>query len=125
MSDPYREQRDIEAGQLPFEKASQWAQEALRIAAGVPDPTLDFGGFDPGRDYRLVLLHLDGSDSTLPEVGAVVMDGAGTAVGRMGSSARHYVLGPIGLALVSNAVQMRAILNVGGIAARMMEIPSS
>ena len=70
---------------------------------------------------RLVRLHLDGSDSTLPAVGAdVLLDGR--AVGRMGSSARHFEEGPIGLALLKRNVASDAALVVDGIAAAVEEI---
>jgi tRNA-modifying protein YgfZ len=53
---------------------------------------------------RLVFLHLDGSDVRLPAHGApvrVAQDGPdGRAVGFVTSSARHWELGPIALALV-------------------------
>ncbi len=58
---------------------------------------------------RLVLLHLDGSDSELPAVGsAVSMDGRD--VGRVGTAARHHELGPIALALVKRQVPDDAVL---------------
>jgi folate-binding protein YgfZ len=65
---------------------------------------------------RLVLLHLDGSVERLPAPGDVVTS-AGEAVGRMGSAARHYELGPIGLALVKRALPVDAVLEVDGIPA--------
>ena len=53
---------------------------------------------------RLVFLHLDGSEVRLPAHGAPVRlaaDGEdGRAVGFVTSSARHWELGPIALALV-------------------------
>jgi folate-binding protein YgfZ len=65
---------------------------------------------------RLTLLHLDGSDDRLPEVGAdVVADGR--PVGRMGTSERHFELGPIGLALLKRTVPVDAVLTVAGVAA--------
>lgn len=65
---------------------------------------------------RLVLLHLDGSDDRLPQVGAeVLLDGR--PVGRMGTSERHFELGPIGLALVKRTVPLDAPLTVEGLAA--------
>ncbi|WJL96197.1 folate-binding protein [Microbacterium sp. ET2] len=48
---------------------------------------------------RLVALHLDGSDSTLPAPGAPVRTGE-DVVGAITSSALHYEEGPIALALV-------------------------
>ncbi|MCW2607313.1 MAG: folate-binding protein YgfZ [Frankiales bacterium] len=65
---------------------------------------------------RTVLLHLDGSDSDLPDSGAPVLLGD-KEVGRVGSSARHHELGPIALALVKRQVPDDAALVAGGIAA--------
>ena len=62
---------------------------------------------------RLVRLHLDGSVDALPEPGtALELDGR--AVGFVGSSARHYELGPIALGLVKRNVPVDAELLVGG-----------
>ena len=70
---------------------------------------------------RLVRLQLDGSDSALPARGAdVLLDGR--AVGRMGSSARHYEQGPIGLALLKRNVPAEATVTVDGIAASIEEL---
>jgi len=60
---------------------------------------------------RLVLLHLDGSENRLPAPGtALELDGKG--VGFVGSSARHFELGPIALALVKRTVPVDAQLTV-------------
>ena len=65
---------------------------------------------------RLVLLHLDGSEDRLPAHGErVLLDE--TAVGFVGSSARHYELGPIALALVKRTVPVEATLSAAGISA--------
>lgn len=65
---------------------------------------------------RLTLLLLDGSDDRLPALGAdVLLDGV--PVGRMGTSERHYELGPIGLALLKRNVDLSVELTVDGIAA--------
>jgi folate-binding Fe-S cluster repair protein YgfZ len=65
---------------------------------------------------RLVLLHLDGSVDHLPAHGSdVLLDGR--SVGFVGSSARHYELGPIALALVKRNVDPAAQLVAGGVAA--------
>ena len=70
---------------------------------------------------KLVRLHLDGSDSELPAVGAdVLLDGR--AVGRMGSRARHYEEGPIGLALLKRSVPADVTVSVDGIAAKVEEL---
>ena len=76
---------------------------------------------------RLVLLHLDGSDSELPVVGALVLLD-GREVGRSGTAARHHELGPIGLALVKRQVPDDAQLLVGGVTASIdasADVPES
>ncbi len=124
-----------------------WAYEALRIAARVPRFGLDtdhrtipheVGWIDTavhltkgcyrGQETvarvhnlghpprRLVFLDLDGSVDRLPLHGDPV-DLDGTAVGFTGSAARHYELGPIGLALVKRTVPVEATLLAGGVAA--------
>lgn len=65
---------------------------------------------------RLTLLHLDGSEERLPEVGADVLAGD-RVVGRMGTSAIHHELGPIGLALIKRNTAVDAALVVDGVAA--------
>jgi len=124
-----------------------WAYEALRIAAGrarlgfetdhrtIPHEIgwletavhLDKGCYrgqetvarvhNLGRPpRRLVLLHLDGSESELPPPGSpVTLDGRD--VGRVTSSARHYELGPIALAVVKRSTDAGAALVAGGVAA--------
>jgi folate-binding protein YgfZ len=124
-----------------------WAFEALRIAARVPRFGLDTdhrtiphevgwietavhlnkgcyrGQETVARVYnlghpprRLVFLDLDGSVDRLPAHGdPVELDGA--TVGFTGSAARHYELGPIGLALVKRTVPVEATLLAGGVAA--------
>jgi folate-binding protein YgfZ len=72
---------------------------------------------------RLVLLHLDGSEDRLPAHGdPVTADGA--AVGFTGSAARHFELGPIGLALIKRTVPVAAPLRAAGIpAAQEIVVP--
>ena len=72
---------------------------------------------------RLVFLHLDGSEDRLPGHGdPVELDGA--AVGFVGSAARHYELGPIGLALVKRTTPVDATLLAGGVpAAQEVVVP--
>ncbi|MGL5828386.1 MAG: YgfZ/GcvT domain-containing protein, partial [Angustibacter sp.] len=127
--------------------AGLWAAEALRIAAWRPRCGVDTDhrtivhevdwlrtavhlrkGCYRGQETvarvhnlgrpprRLVLLHLDGSGHQLPEPGADVLL-ADRRVGQLMSVARHYELGPIGLALVKRAVDPTAPLLVSGIAA--------
>ncbi|QDP98217.1 folate-binding protein YgfZ [Microlunatus elymi] len=127
--------------------AGTWAYEARRIAAGIPRIGVDTDeraipneaglletavhlnkGCYPGQETvgrvqalgrpprRLVRLQLDGSADALPDVGAAIMLGE-RQVGRMGSSARHYEEGPIGLALVKRNTPVDADFVVDGIAA--------
>jgi folate-binding protein YgfZ len=65
---------------------------------------------------RMVLLHLDGSDSTLPQHGDDVTQD-GRVVGAIGSAVRHYELGPIALAVVRRATPDDATLLAGGVPA--------
>ena len=133
----------VEAGS----PAGTWAYEARRIAAGLARVGLDTDhrtipneigvlgsavhldkGCYPGQETvgrvqamgrpprRLVRLQLDGSAEALPEIGApILLDGK--QVGRMGSSARHWEDGPIGLGLVKRNVPVEAEFTVDGIAA--------
>ena len=71
---------------------------------------------------RLVLLHLDGTESELPPAGAPVLLGD-RPVGAVGSSARHHELGPIALALVKRQVPDDAALTAGGLAAAVDPAP--
>ncbi|GAC1326259.1 MAG: folate-binding protein YgfZ [Mycobacteriales bacterium] len=62
---------------------------------------------------RLVLLHLDGSDSVLPAHGdEVSLDGR--SIGFVTTAARHYELGPIALAMVKRSTPDDAVLLAGG-----------
>ena len=124
-----------------------WAFEALRIARGEPRFGLDTDhrsipnelGLIPSAVHldkgcyrgqetvarvhnlgrpprRLTLLHLDGSLNRLPAQGApVLLDGR--EVGFVGSSARHWELGPIGLGVLKRNVPVDAQLEVDGIPA--------
>lgn len=72
---------------------------------------------------RLVLLHLDGSDSELPATGdAVQLDGRD--IGRIGTAVRHHELGPIALALVKRQVPDDATLQAGTVAASIDPEPA-
>jgi hypothetical protein len=70
---------------------------------------------------RLVLLHLDGSDSELPGHGDPVTAGD-RQVGAVTSSARHHELGPIALALVKRSTPVDAALVAGSVAAAQEEL---
>jgi len=134
----------VRRGAVP---AGMWAFEALRIAARVPRFGLDTDhrtiphevgwietavhlskGCYRGQETvarvhnlghpprRLVFLDLDGSVDRLPAHGSPVeLDGA--TIGFTGSAARHYELGPIGLALVKRTVPVDATLLADGVAA--------
>jgi len=127
--------------------AGMWAYEALRVAARVPRlgfetdhrtiphevgwvgraVHLDKGCYrgqetvarvqNLGRPpRRLVFLHLDGTEESLPAHGAPV-ESDGRQVGFVTSSARHYELGPIALALVKRNTPPEAPLLAGGVPA--------
>ena len=127
--------------------AGVWAVEALRIAGGRPRLGLETDhrtiphevgwletavhldkGCYRGQETvarvhnlgrpprRLVLLHLDGSESVLPAHGdPVQLDDR--QVGTVTSSARHYELGPIALAVVKRSTPTDVALVAGGVAA--------
>ncbi|HEY2309105.1 MAG TPA: folate-binding protein [Streptosporangiaceae bacterium] len=65
---------------------------------------------------RLVLLHLDGSEDRLPVHGDPVTRDD-TVVGFVGSAARHFELGPVGLGLIKRTVPVDAALRAGGLPA--------
>jgi folate-binding protein YgfZ len=127
--------------------AGMWAHEALRIAARRPRAGLDTDhktiphevgwietavhltkGCYRGQETvarvhnlghpprRLVFLHLDGSTDELPGHGDPVQ-ADGTTVGFVGSSARHYELGPIALGLIKRTTPVDAPLTAAGVAA--------
>jgi folate-binding protein YgfZ len=66
---------------------------------------------------RLVFLHLDGSVDRLPVHGSPITLADGTQVGFVGSAARHFELGPIGLGLIKRTVPVDATLLADGVAA--------
>ncbi|MBV9025877.1 MAG: folate-binding protein YgfZ [Streptomycetaceae bacterium] len=70
---------------------------------------------------RLVFLHMDGSEVKLPGHGTPVRLAAegpeGRQIGFITSSARHYELGPIALALVKRNVPIDAVLLAGTVPA--------
>ena len=65
---------------------------------------------------RLTFLHLDGSAEELPEPGAAV-ELRGRQVGTITSSARHFEMGPIALALLKRNLDPNAELLVGNVSA--------
>lgn len=64
---------------------------------------------------RLVLLHLDGTDESVPDRGAPIVLGD-RQVGFVGTGVRHYELGPIALGLVKRNVPDDAALRIGPVA---------
>lgn len=127
--------------------AGLWAYDALRIARGEPRLGVDTDhrtipneiGLIPSAVHldkgcyrgqetvarvhtlgrpprRLVRLLLDGSENRLPAVGSPVL-WEGREIGVVGSSARHYELGPVALALVKRAVSTTDELLVDGVVA--------
>ena len=66
---------------------------------------------------RLVFLDLDGSVDRLPAHGSPLTMEDGSQVGFVGSAARHFELGPIGLGLVKRSVDVSATLLADGVAA--------
>jgi hypothetical protein len=72
---------------------------------------------------RLVFLHLDGSEDRLPQHGDPVQLEEAT-IGFVGSAARHYELGPIGLALIKRTTPVDATLQAAGLpAAQEVVVP--
>ena len=72
---------------------------------------------------RLILLHLDGSEDRLPVRGDPVTRDD-TTVGFVGSAARHFELGPVGLGLIKRTVPVDAALRAGGVpAAQEVVVP--
>ena len=132
--------------------AGTWALEAIRIAAGVPRVIVDADhrtipheiglignavhlekGCYRGQETiarvhnlgkpprKLVLLHLDGSVNRLPKAKSqVIVDGQ--EVGIVGSSAQHFELGPIALAIVKAKTQVLLNVAVDEIPATMQDI---
>ncbi len=140
-------ERLAEYGRTHGDPAGAWAAEALRIAGHRPRAGLEtdqrsipheLGWLDTavhlnkgcyrGQETvarvenlghpprRLVMLHLDGTEERLPGHGdPVLFDGR--EVGSVTSSARHYELGPIALALVKRTVPVDAVLEADGVPA--------
>jgi len=73
---------------------------------------------------RLVFLHLDGTADRLPAHGSAIALTDGTEVGFVGSAARHFELGPIGLGLIKRTVPVAATLLADEVAAAQEVIVS-
>jgi folate-binding protein YgfZ len=140
-------ERLADYGRTHEHPAGTWAYEALRIAAHRPRVGLETDqrtiphelglinqavhlnkGCYRGQETvarvenlghpprRLVMLHLDGTEEHLPPHGSPVLYD-GREVGAVTSSARHYELGPIALALVKRTVPVDAVLQADGVPA--------
>lgn len=146
--------RLAEYGASHADPAGLWAYEALRIASHRPRAGLETDartiphelgwigsavhldkGCYRGQETvarvenlghpprRLVFLHLDGTEEHLPAHGEPV-EHEGRQVGAVTSSARHYELGLIALALVKRTVPVDAVLLAGGVpAAQEVVVP--
>ncbi len=116
--------REVDSKALPHEL--DWLRTAVHLGKGCyrgqETVARVFNLGKPPR--RLVMLHLDGSDHLLPEVGDPVTAG-GREVGTLTSVARHHELGPIGLALVKRSLDPALDVVVGGIAASQEQIVST
>ncbi len=75
---------------------------------------------------RLTFLHLDGSEHSLPDSGDEVrVSGQEKVVGKITSSAQHFEMGPIALAVISRSVPEDAALEVvasGGLISATQEV---
>ena len=140
-------ERLAEYGRTHPHPAGVWAAEALRIAGHRPRAGLETDqrsiphelgwigsavhlnkGCYRGQETvarvenlghpprRLVMLHLDGTQEHLPPHGSAVLQD-GREVGTVTSSARHYELGPIALAVVKRTVPVDAQLEADGVPA--------
>lgn len=114
--------REVDEKSLPHE--SDWLRSAVHLNKGC------YRGQETvakvhnlGRPpRRLVMLHLDGSESELPEVGAEVtrpmttdaqgVVTAGAVVGHVTSAALHYELGPVALAIIKRNTPIDETLEV-------------
>jgi folate-binding protein YgfZ len=65
---------------------------------------------------RLVMLHLDGSEHTLPAHADPVLAGE-RVIGQITTAARHHELGPVALAMIRRSTPVGEQLTVGGVAA--------
>lgn len=63
---------------------------------------------------RLTYLYLEADGDTLPEIGAPIFSGR-RKVGVLTSVARDYEDGPVALALLKRAVDVQAVLTIGGV----------
>ncbi len=108
--------REVDERTIPHEL--DWLRTAVHLDKGCYRGQETIARvFNLGRPpRRLVMLHLDGSEHVLPEVGDAVSLGE-RAVGRVTSVVRHHELGPVALAVIKRSVDPTAELIAGSIAA--------
>ncbi|MDR0782683.1 MAG: hypothetical protein LBE83_02880 [Propionibacteriaceae bacterium] len=118
--DPLREQRWLAEGRLV--PIGRWARQAQRIAAGIAEVGVDIVPGDLDGERRLVRLQFDGSDEPRYEIGTPIQDATGQTVGRLGTMAYHYELGPIGLGVVDQTIGDRTTVWVNTTAALVEDL---
>jgi len=107
FGNPFAEQRALAAGRTDI-PIGQWAYDALRIERGTPKTDAEK---QPPKGQHLVFLHLDGTEQELPPPGSSIFTEA-DQIGTVTSSAWHYELGPIALALIADEIPETAPLIV-------------
>lgn len=114
---------DVDERAIPHEL--DWLRSAVHLEKGCYRGQETIARvFTMGRPpRRLVLLHLDGSEHTLPDAGAELIAG-GRAVGKLTTVVRHHELGPIALGLIKRNTDPEAELTAGGVAASQETIVS-
>ena len=115
----WRPRRAAEVDERTIPHELDWLRTAVHLAKGCSRGQETVAkvhnlGHPP---RRLVMLHLDGSDSVLPDRGAAVRLGD-TVVGAVTSAALHYEEGPIALAVVKRSIPADAdlIVDAGDVA---------
>jgi tRNA-modifying protein YgfZ len=122
----WRPRADAEGGAGVLPQELDWLRTAVAADKG-PYPGWEAVAWAPGEGsvrQRLVMLHLDGSESVLPEADAPVFRGK-DRVGRVTSAVLHHELGPVALALIRGSTPPRAVLETTGVAAAQELILSS
>ncbi|MBX3195448.1 MAG: folate-binding protein YgfZ [Microbacteriaceae bacterium] len=112
-----REATELDARSIPHEL--DWLRSAVHLSKGCYRGQETVAkvhnlGHPP---RRLVMLHLDGSESVLPAAGAIVRtgdDAQAPEAGRVTAAALHHELGPIALAVIKRSTDPGAVLLVDG-----------
>lgn len=110
-----RHTREVDERSIPHEL--DWLRTAVHLSKGCYRGQETIARvFTLGKPpRRLVYLHLDGSEHTLPEPGTPVLAGD-REVGRLTSVVRHHEQGPVALAVLKRSVDPGADL-IAGVAA--------